>query len=229
LTVSDKPFVVRSSRRRESTPSSKHKAAAAYAQAAAEDVLRDAIKRSLSSHIGYSHIGSFQSLNLDDEAERLIASTCMAVPTPTAAAILVQHLEAHDGDVTGYLQHAARYADAALIGDIVRVGKSKAAADIELQAQVIHSLASGLVQRDGADVRPLAGWAEEVATKMLATHDGDRTPWTAIPIDGLPPSENPWVIAARPSRDGDKDSLFYSSSRRAAVHGHLSQRGICNT
>jgi putative heme-binding domain-containing protein len=94
---------------------------------------------------------------------------------------------------------------------VVRVGRAKAADDLELQAQVIQSLANGLAGRGGSSVGQLAQWAEQVATKLLATDGDDRTSWTAVPIEGMPLSENPWVIAPRTSRDGDKESLFYSS------------------
>jgi putative heme-binding domain-containing protein len=189
---------------------------AAHSRAAEDDVLlRYGLLRSLSYHIAaITDIADYRSLKLDDNAEKLVASTCLAVPTSISAAILLRYLENHDDNQTAYLQHAARYADVASLPDIVRIGKSKAAADLELQAQIIQSLASGLVQRDGADTRPLAGWAEEVATKLLAKSGSNRIPWTAVPIDGLPPSENPWVITPRASRDGDKDSLFFSSLPR---------------
>src|SRR5205085_12033766 len=139
---------------------------------------------------------------------------CVSVPNATGAAILLRYLETHDDNIAAYLQHAARYADVAVLPDIVRIGKSKAADNLELQAEIIQSLATGLTQRKGADTRPLAGWAEEVATKLLANSGSDRIPWTAVPIDGLPPLENPWVVTPRASRDGDKDSLFFSSLPR---------------
>src|SRR5207247_316088 len=83
------------------------------------------------------------SLKLDDAGATLVASTCLAVSTPTAAATLLRYLETHDDNVTQYLQHAARCTDVALIPGVVRIGKQKAAADLDLQAQIIQSLAEG--------------------------------------------------------------------------------------
>jgi putative heme-binding domain-containing protein len=180
--------------------------------AAADNHLRHTIRMAIRDHVAaLPAADKLDELKLSDAALREVASVCLAIPQPTAAAILVRYLESHDDNVTGYLQHAARYTDITLIPDVVRLGKQKAAADLDLQAQIIQSLAEGLRQRRGVHPPELHRWAEEVAVKLLASDDDDRIPWTAIPIEGLPESENPWVIAARPSRDGDKASLFYSS------------------
>ncbi|HEY2412001.1 MAG TPA: PVC-type heme-binding CxxCH protein, partial [Pirellulaceae bacterium] len=189
---------------------------AAHSKAAEDDaLLRYGILRSLSYHIGaINDIADYRSLKLDDNAEKLVASTCLAVPTSISAAILLRYLETHDDNVAAYLQHAARYADPAAISDIIRIGRSKAASDLEFQASVIESLASGLDQRGGMKLPDLASWARDVATRLLADNGADRIAWTAVPIDGLPSSENPWVVTPRTSRDGDKESLFFSSLPR---------------
>src|SRR5207302_789858 len=106
--------------------------------------------------------------------------------------------------------------------------KEKAAADLDLQAQIIQSLAEGLLKRpvDGPVNRrdhaaPLLGWAEEVASRLLASDDGRRIPWTAVPIDGLPPSENPWVIAPRPPRNATAGQFTWNLSKHAGKQGFI--------
>ncbi|HMC09836.1 MAG TPA: hypothetical protein VKH44_01045, partial [Pirellulaceae bacterium] len=174
--------------------------------------LRHAMRMAVRDHAAaLQSATALDDLKLSESDWRELAAICVGVPNATSAAILLRYVETHDDNATGYLQHAARYADVALIGDVVRVGKAKATADVEIQAQIIQSLANGLDQRGGAEVKALAAWAEEVATKLFANDNGEQIPWTAAPIDGLPPSENPWIIAPRPSRDGDKNSLFYYS------------------
>ena len=65
-------------------------------------------------------------------------------------------------------------------------------------------------------------WGSEIGTNLFADDSNPQIPWTAIPVDNLPPSENPWVVAARPSRDGDKESLFFYSlpkgEQRTGIH-----------
>jgi putative heme-binding domain-containing protein len=180
--------------------------------AAADNHLRYTIRMALRDHVAVLVSPALvDDLKLSDTDWQELASVCLAIPTQTAAAILLRYLQSHDDNVTAYLQHAARYADASGIDDIVLIAKSKAAADVEFQAQIVQSLANGLAQRGGAGSRQLTNWANQVAEKLLASSDGDGIAWTAVPIDGLPPSENPWVIAPRPSRDGKKESLFYYS------------------
>jgi putative heme-binding domain-containing protein len=180
----------------------------------ADSLLRHTIRMALRDHIiALPSATENDNLKLSETDKRELASICLGAPNSTSAAILLRYLESHDDNQTAYLQHVARYADIAALPDIVRIGKSKAT-NLELQAEIIQSLATGLTQRKGADTRPLAGWAEEVATKLLTTDNGPRTTWTAVPIDGLPPSESPWVVTPRASRDGDKDSLFFSSLPR---------------
>jgi putative heme-binding domain-containing protein len=176
--------------------------------------LRHTIRMALRDHVlALPSAHEIDNLKLSEADQRELASICLGAPNSISAAILLRYLESHDDNQTAYLQHAARYADVASLPNIVRIGKSKAT-NLELQAEIIQSLATGLTQRKGADTRPLAGWAEEVATKLLANSGSDRIPWTAVPINGLPPSESPWVTAPRASRDGDKDSLFFSSLPR---------------
>ncbi len=183
--------------------------------AEADNHLRYTIRMAIRDHVlAIRSASEIDDLKLSESHQRELASICLGAPNAISAAILLRYLENHDDNQNAYLQHVARYADVALLPDIVRIGQSKAAADLELQAQIIQSLATGLTQRSGADTRPLAGWASEVATKLLADSGTNRIPWTAVPIDGLPTSESPWVIAARPSRDGDKESLFYYSLPR---------------
>jgi putative heme-binding domain-containing protein len=241
------PLVVRAAADamgRHPMPSQIKSLVAAHGEAAKDDVLlRYGLLRSLSYHIGaIADFAVYRSLKLDDDAEKLLASTCLAVPASISAAILLRYLETHDDNQTAYLQHAARYADVASLPDIVRIGKSKAAANLELQAEIIQSLATGLTQRpvdgpaklgDAADslnrrahAAPLTEWANDVATRLLAENGSDRIPWTAVPIDGLPPSESPWVVTPRASRDGDKESLFFSSLPRGEQRTGIYRSGV---
>ncbi|MBW8884763.1 MAG: hypothetical protein JF612_08310, partial [Planctomycetia bacterium] len=185
------------------------------ATAVADNHLRHTIRMAIRDHVAaLPSAAALDELKLSDTHLGEVASVCVSVPTATGAAILLRYLETHDDNLTEYLQHVARYADTAVIPDVVRIGRQKAAADLDLQAQIIQSLADGLRQRRSVDAAELNRWAEEVATRLLMSDDDDRLPWTAIPIEGLPESENPWVTAPRPSRDGDKISLFFSSLPR---------------
>ena len=90
-------------------------------------------------------------------------------------------------------------------------------------AQTLIGVYAGLSQRvdDEAGAAQVAKgreklelWGIRVVETLLAASKRDALRWREVPIDTLPPSENPWVIAARPSADGNKDSLFYYSLPR---------------
>jgi putative heme-binding domain-containing protein len=193
----------------------------------ADNHLRHAIRMAIRDHVAaLPSATAIDELKLNQSSTRELASICLGAPNAVSAAILLHYLESHDDNVTAYLQHAARYADSASIADVIRIGRSKAANDLKFQATVIQSLANGLDQRGSVKLPELASWATDVATRLLADNGADRIPWTAITIDGLPPSENPWVITPRASRDGDKESLFFSSLPRGEQRTGIYRSGI---
>jgi putative heme-binding domain-containing protein len=82
--------------------------------------------------------------------------------------------------------------------------------DNESEAKVVLAIQAGISQR-GTRSESLTSWGQTVAERFLESRYAESIPWTAVPIEGKPASENPWDIAPRPSRDGDKNSLFYYS------------------
>jgi putative heme-binding domain-containing protein len=179
----------------------------------AEDaLLLHTLRMAIRDHIAaVQDVSDLDEIQLSDAELRDVAAVCVAVPSAVAADLLLRYLKAHSDHVTEYLQHAAKHASGSTIQEVVRIAKAKAGSNYPSQAQIVLSLASGLKQRDAGDTSQITQWASQVTAQLLESGDSDRIAWTAIPIDNLPPSENPWVIVPRPSRDGDKTSLFYYS------------------
>jgi putative heme-binding domain-containing protein len=143
-----------------------------------------------------------------------VIKVCPAVPSQVAAALLVAHIEKSNelpNVLFPYLQHAARYASGADVASLVRITKARFSGDHDLQVIVLQSIHAGLAQRGQNADHDLTSWGEELSNHLLALDKSDLIPWTAIPIDGLPPSENPWVLQQRASQDGDKESMFFCS------------------
>src|SRR5262249_14621802 len=88
--------------------------------------LRHSILMALRDHIavvsGPAQIGALQ---LSESQRSLLAGLCLAVPSPTSAALLIQHLDTHDDNLSAYLQHAARYADANSTESLIRIARAK--------------------------------------------------------------------------------------------------------
>jgi putative heme-binding domain-containing protein len=156
----------------------------------------------------------FDVTRLGANERRRIAEICAAVPTATAAVILLEHLKTSDepvGTRNLYLHHAARHAASESLEELVALARVQFAGDIDAQGQAIQAVAAGVLQRGGVLNANLTSWSEEVVGKLLETTARDSLGWTAVPVEGKPASESPWVIAARPCADGVNDQPFYYS------------------
>ena len=54
-------------------------------------------------------------------------------------------------------------------------------------------------------------WGTATVNRLFDGTASDSLGWTAVPVEGKPASESPWVIAARPCADGVNDQAFYYS------------------
>jgi putative heme-binding domain-containing protein len=104
----------------------------------------------------------------------------------------------------------ARVVDAASVARLISAIRRSAGNDPQEQAQAIQLLQVGLSQ-SGKTNEQLSTWGTEVARLLLKSPAADAIGWTAVPVEGKPPSENPWVIAPRPCQDGTNDQPFYYS------------------
>ncbi|MEX2173479.1 MAG: PVC-type heme-binding CxxCH protein [Pirellulaceae bacterium] len=158
---------------------------------------------------------AIHKLQLRPQDRQPLADIAVAVNTPAAASLLIDYVSTSDvprEKLVLYLRHAARYAPSDGVESLIALVRNKFAADIDLQASILLSLHAGLAQRPSPDVTtPLSAWGENLSNVLLAATSADTLGWTALPVEGLPASENPWVIAARPCADGKNDQPFYYS------------------
>jgi putative heme-binding domain-containing protein len=149
-----------------------------------------------------------------NEHQRELMTICLAVPTTEAARLLTEYVATCDEpreQLMAYVQQASKHSDQDNVSHLMGVIQQRFEADVELQSGLLASIASGLSQRGWDLPSELDSWGEELASRLLALDRGDLIPWTAVPIDGLPPSENPWVLQQRVSADGDNESMFFCS------------------
>jgi putative heme-binding domain-containing protein len=154
-------------------------------------------------------------LNLGSEDKSALSDIAVAVPTSTAALMLIEQISVSDvppAKLLSYLQHAARFAPAEGVVSLEKATRAKFASDFDLQASILQSVHSGLIQRGQQDaVVSLTPWGEELSRKLLSLDKENAIPWTNFPVEGLPASESPWVLEKRVSQDGDKESFFFGS------------------
>jgi len=86
-----------------------------------------------------------------------------------------------------------------------------ASSEVDKQAQIIQAIHAGLTEKSIGPGAQLVEWAGSVAADLLAAARGDSIGWTAVPVEGKPASESPWVIAPRPCADGLNDQPFFYS------------------
>jgi putative heme-binding domain-containing protein len=181
-----------------------------------EDVLRDHAIRMAVRYNFDEALRDGQSflalIELGEERWRQLARIASVIHDKRAANFLAVYLQRYaesDAAVAEYSAHVARNAEVlALDRDFVEWAKDRAGSNVELSTKLVQALADAPAGDLRAKARP---WALEVANALLETSKGDQIGWTAVPVEGKPASESPWVIAARPCADGVYDQAFYYS------------------
>jgi putative heme-binding domain-containing protein len=133
-----------------------------------------------------------------------------AVPTPEAAAFLLEHLDAVAKDKAAMVQtlrHAVRYADGRVIEPLVGVLQTRFAGDLDLQIELFTAVRKAAGERGEALPDLAKQWGAELATLALRPPAPTEQAWTAVAGD----SASPWVLEQRKSTDGDDKSLFFGS------------------
>ncbi|QDU31741.1 Cytochrome c [Anatilimnocola aggregata] len=176
--------------------------------------IRIALRNQLSATQSLQRLDALE-LTPAESAE--LASICLAVNSPAAATILLRQIEA--GKVSGdqlaiYIQHAAKNASGDVVARMVPLAKKQFADDLPLQARMVLGIQAGLATRNEQPGEQLQTWAQELCQQLLAAAKTESLPWEAVSVEGLPPSQQPWVMQERASKDGDKESKFFSSLPR---------------
>jgi putative heme-binding domain-containing protein len=180
-----------------------------------DDLLRYSLRAALRDNLAVlKSVDEVRELQLSPQELELLVSVAIAVNTTVAAEVLLDHLSHHDVSrdlQLAYLQHTARNLPVDRSDSLIQLARRRLSGDVEVQKQLLDSIYVGLSQKGKERHELLIGWGEELANHLLGLDKGDQIPWTAIPIEGLPPSENPWVLQQRASQDGDKESMFFCS------------------
>jgi putative heme-binding domain-containing protein len=183
-------------------------------------LLRHGIRIAMLRYLGSFNEGEGMSIIPNDPRHRdetylaEVLSVATSANSSGATTFLLDYLGSHSNGPAFLaidFERMSRQIPAAALPRLIEVCKRNSDEDPALQARLVRSLANGISQRSGVSAEPLVPWATNIATHLLAVRDSESLPWQAVPTEGLPPSENPWGIAARPSRDGDSESLFFYS------------------
>jgi putative heme-binding domain-containing protein len=164
----------------------------------------------------FARSGQFEAqknVPLEQVSSDLIADLALAVKSAEAAGFVIHHLQKFDASADRLLplvQHAARFADADGAKQLVGIVRGRFAADSAQQLALLTTLRTALQQR-GDSLDSLRDWAGELAGKLLESSSGGGLSWSNEAVPGKPRKDDPWVLRARVSQDGDKESLFFDS------------------
>lgn len=177
--------------------------------------LRHVLRMALRDHLAaLPSVGALDELQLSPAQLGELASVAKAAPRQVAADFLVSYLARYDASrdtLLDGLKHAVRYVSEDRIAALTSLAEAKLPDDLQLQQQMIEALYAGLAQRGIDPTKPLAPWGTRLVKKLLQADASETIGWTPLPVDGAPPSPEPWVLQRRESADGDKTSFFYCS------------------
>jgi len=177
-------------------------------------MIRQALKAQL---LTVKSTDPIKELALTEKDAAKLVPICLAVDNPAASAILLSQIEAGNVNreqMASYMQHVAKNASGDIVARVAPIAQKQLAKDLPMQAQMIVAIYAGLATRGEEPNRELIEWATDVGTKLLEQPQEDVLSWKAMPVDGLPASQQPWVVVERKSQDGDSKSKFYDSLAR---------------
>ena len=150
---------------------------------------------------------------LSDEDLKTTLDLLLAASGEDAAESRMKFFENHDDlSATLFAKHLptlARNLSAAKLQSLFALAQKKLGRNPDEIAAGLDALLSALDQRGIAPGATLRVWGPQVVTALLAP--GEPAPaWTNAPVDGAPPSPNPWGFEQRKCADG-KAAAFMSS------------------
>ena len=182
--------------------------------------LRQVLRMAMRDHFANSK--SLETLTKDLKStyrtsidrREVIAEISLAINDARAASYLVAYLSLHQPPPESLLpmvQHAARYASADDVKSLVGLVRQAFATDASRQLELLSTLRRAAEQRGDKVDGSLRDWASELAGQLLESSHGASLSWANEVVPGKPKSDDPWVLRARVSQDGDKGSLFLDS------------------
>ncbi len=155
-----------------------------------------------------------------------VISVATVVESPMACELVVTYLQSvqPEANVAIDFQRLARNVPARRVASLIEASRSvsgvRSKRKVDVSAQTLLAIHAGLSQRTPtADeqvelekAKPrLDHWAMMISGDLLEDTEENAIGWTAVPVEGKPESESPWVIGSRKCADGQNDHPLYYS------------------
>ena len=184
--------------------------------------LRECLSRLTESESGRA---LSQAGKLTPQVRREALMAAAVADSPLACELVMQYLSTvrQDPSIAIDYRRLARNLPAKRLIDLIGelglptgVGSQQ---DVFTQGQIVLAIDAGISQgsrsSDNEELKlarsRLSSWAEAFSRNLLNDASGDTVGWTAVPVEGKPPSESPWVIGSRQCADGQNDHPLYYS------------------
>jgi putative heme-binding domain-containing protein len=154
------------------------------------------------------------SLDKQSTEERTLVLDLLLAASGEASAEFRMKFFANHEDLSGalfaaHLPTLARNISTEKLESLFALAQRKLGTSPEELASGLDALLSALDQRGIAPGKTLHSWGPQVVTALLTATEPAAV-WTNSPVDGAPPSENPWAVEQRKCADG-KSAAFMSS------------------
>ncbi len=146
-----------------------------------------------------------------------LAPVCLSVDNSASASILLSLIESgkvNREQMAIYMQHVAKNAAGDVVARMAPIAAKQFGSDLPMQAQMVQAIHAGLATRGEQPSRELTKWASEICVQLLTAPKEESLSWQALPVEGQPASQQPWVVMQRKSQDGDEKSKFFDSLQR---------------
>ncbi len=187
--------------------------------AAGDAFLVHTLRIALRDHLAQTAPEKAVPLNGWSEQETAaLADVAVGVPTPGAAAFLLERLkkskETNVDAVSRSFRHIARYLPGERSDDLAEVVASKFADDPDFQLELFKSMQEGIAQR-GGEIGPGARkWAGDLAANILKQQEGGSAGWVESPFPGTHDTRNTWDVKQRACADGVTAPSFFTSGEQ---------------
>jgi putative heme-binding domain-containing protein len=160
-----------------------------------------------------ANLARLQEEHLNEKDSRAIADVALGVKSAEAGRFLLKHVETYSEPrekLTAYLQHGARYAPGAEIGQLAGFIQKHFADDVDFQLAMFKSVQEGAGQKGNELAPAVRDWAADLDERLFAATDSKSLEWRNFAIKGHD-SPDPWIVEKRHSADRNKESEFICS------------------
>jgi putative heme-binding domain-containing protein len=177
--------------------------------------LRYVLRMAVRDHLATSDdLNAYLPKEIAPADRRVLVDLALVVKSNAAARFLARQIATEsipEATVVAICSSVAATAPTEEIVPFIRDLRQKYGPRTDFSLALIDALTTGR-QKQGPQIVPeLGDWALEAARQTFTSPEQAGLSWSNHAVEGKPASDDPWVVQARPSADGDTQALFFGS------------------